>query len=153
MMFTYLKLAALNTRGRGSIEPRTVCLLTVFPRATIELTWSRTRGRGIRATASLTCIKIRLNLVHLVTRDSQRYPTTLSLNNLSFVIPEIENRLRSSRWSNGSTVESKGTSIFVTGSESHHGDFNSIFSTSYGNPVNRISLFRYTWIDGDERTG
>ena len=48
-------------------------------------------------------------------------------------------------------MESKGTSIFVTGSESHHGDFNSIFSTSY--PVNHISLFRYTWIDGDERTG
>lgn len=58
-LFIYLKRAALK-HGEGSIEPRTVCLLMVFLRATIELTWSRTR-RGIRATASLTCIKIQLN--------------------------------------------------------------------------------------------
>lgn len=45
LMFIYLKREALNTRG-GSIEARTVCLLMVFLRATIELTWSGIEREG-----------------------------------------------------------------------------------------------------------
>lgn len=148
LMFIYLKREALNTRG-GSIEARTVCLLMVFLRATIELTWSGIEREGrCHGLFNLHQNPIKPRSPRYAKRETANVNI---LNNLSIL--EVKNR-----WNAFVRDDRPYGSIFVIGPESHHGDFNNIFSTSYGRyRVNRISLFRFRcscmpwWID--ERTG
>ena len=143
MLFIYLKRAALNTRGGRGIDWSTysVSLNGISPgHNRVNLIENEREGDTCLFNLHQNPIKPRS------LRYAKRETVDVILNNLSSRSLKIVHR---DDRPNGSIVESRGTTIFIC----YFGPWEPSFS--YGNRVNRISLFRFrcscTWIDDEDK--